>query len=114
MNKNQISNLAVVRGVCAGGGLRRQRTRRTPRSPVQLDAPHLGLIPAPSDSTGAVGTFRVARHHRRRLFGRRRRQRRGRSISSNSSRSQRPDLAFREPSEDTPASGSIAFVLERR
>jgi hexosaminidase len=108
MNKNQVScfALSVLFALAGGCG----SPEATPAKPVQLDAPHLGLIPAPSHSTGAVGTFRVAATTDILYSG-------GEGASAVADyfveliKSQRPDLAFRKPKEDTPASGSIAFVL---
>ena len=110
MNNNQISRMAmcaVFALVAACGG----SAPDAPAKPVQLDAPHLGLIPAPSHSTGAIGTFRVAATTHVLYSG-------GEGASAAAQyfveliKSQRPDLAFRAPRADTPASGSIAFVLD--
>ncbi len=110
MNKNQISKLAVsavfaLVGACGGSA-----PDATSAKPVQLDAPHLGLIPTPSHSNGAVGIFRVEAKTHVLYSG-------GAEASGVADyfveliKQQRPDLAFRKPTEDTPQSGSIAFVL---
>src|SRR5882672_514073 len=109
MNKNQVSNFAlcVLFSLAAACG----SPDATAPKPVQLDAPHLGLIPAPSHSNGAVGTFRVAATTDIVYSG-------GEGAVGVAQyfvvliKSQRPDLAFRQPKENTPASGSIAFVLD--
>jgi len=108
MNKNQVSYLAVsvVFALAAGCG----SPDAVPAKPVQLDAPHLGLIPTPSHSNGAVGTFRVAATTAVLFSG-------GEGAADVAQyfveliKKQRPDLAFRAPKENTPATGSIAFVL---
>ncbi|MES1263838.1 MAG: glycoside hydrolase family 20 zincin-like fold domain-containing protein, partial [Peristeroidobacter soli] len=108
MNPRVISNfgLCVLFAVLAACG----SPDATPAKPVQLDAPHLGLIPAPSHSVGAVGTFRVAATTDIVYSG-------GEGAAGVAQyfveliKQQRPDLAFRKPKEDSPQSGSIAFVL---
>jgi hexosaminidase len=108
MNKNQVSNIALcvvfaLAGACGSPDA-------TPAKPVQLDAPHLGLIPVPSHMTGAVGTFRIASTTGVVYSG-------GEGAVAAAQyfveliKQQRPDLAFRKPQENTPQSGSIAFVL---
>jgi len=108
MNKNHVSNLALCAvfamvGACGSPDA-------TPAKPVQLDAPHLGLIPAPSHSIGAIGTFRVEAKTYVLYSG-------GEGAGATADyfveiiKQQRPDLAFRKPREGEPASGSIAFVL---
>ena len=108
MNKNQVSYLALgvlfaLTGACGSPDA-------VPAKPVQLDAPHLGLIPAPSHSNGAVGTFRVAATTDV-LFSGGEGARDVAQYFVELIKQQRPDLAFRAPREDAPASGSIAFVL---
>ena len=105
---NQVSNFALcvvfaLIGACGSSDAPAPK-------PVQLDAPHLGLIPAPSHSNGAVGTFRVAATTDVVFSG-------GEGAAEVAQyfvdlmKEQRPDLAFRKPQEDSPQSGSIAFVL---
>jgi hexosaminidase len=111
MNKNQISKLAVCAVFALVGACGGKAPDAAAAKPVQLDAPHLGLIPAPSHSTGAIGTFRVGATTHILYSG-------GEGASAAAQyfveliKSQRPDLAFRAPREDTTASGSIAFVLD--
>ncbi|HEU5138036.1 MAG TPA: family 20 glycosylhydrolase [Steroidobacteraceae bacterium] len=105
--KKRVSNVALcvlfaLTGACGAPDA-------PPPKPVQLDAPHLGLIPAPMHSTGAIGTFRVAATTDILYSG-------GEAAAVaqyfvDFIKTQRPDLAFRAPREDTPESGSIAFVL---
>ena len=110
MFKKQVSNigLCVVFAMAAACG---SPESSTPAKPVQLDAPHLGLIPAPAHSTGAVGTFRVAATTGIVYSG-------GEGAAGVADyfveliKQQRPDLAFRKPKEESPQSGSIAFVLD--
>jgi hexosaminidase len=83
----------------------------TPQKPVQLNAAHLGLIPAPNNITGAVGSFRVTTTTDILYSG-------GAGAAApaqffvNLIEHQRPDLKFAKPREDSPESGSIAFVLK--
>ena len=107
MNKNHVSYLALGALIALTGAC--DSRDAVPAKPVQLDAPHLGLIPTPSHSNGAVGTFRVAATTAVLFSG---------AGAADVARyfielikDQRPDLAFRTPKEGAPASGSIAFVL---
>jgi hexosaminidase len=109
MFMKQVSNigLCVVFAMAAACG----SPESTPAKAVQLDAPHLGLIPAPAHSTGAVGTFRVAATTDIVFSG-------GEGAAGVAEhfveliKEQRPDLAFRKPKEDSPQTDSIAFVLD--
>jgi hexosaminidase len=83
----------------------------TSTEPVQFRATYLGLIPAPRNITGAVGSFRVTTTTDILYSG-------GEGAAAPAEylveliKQQRPDLKFAKPREDSPESGSIAFVLE--
>ncbi len=83
----------------------------TSKKPVQLNAAHLGLIPAPGNITGAAGSFRITTTTDVLYSG-------GEGAIAPAQyfvefvHQQRPDLKFAKPREDTPESGSIAFVLK--
>jgi hexosaminidase len=78
--------------------------------PARLKVPFTGLIPAPSDISGAVGNFRVEAPTDILYSG-------GEGAGATAEyfveliKQQRSDLAFEKPREGSPASGSIAFVL---
>jgi hexosaminidase len=108
--KKHVSNFALCALFALTGACGSPDATTTAAKPVQLDAPHLGLIPAPLHSTGAIGTFRVAATTPVLYSG-------GEGASGAARyfveliKQQRPDLAFRPAREDSPESGSIGFVL---
>ncbi|HEU4781259.1 MAG TPA: family 20 glycosylhydrolase [Steroidobacteraceae bacterium] len=110
MNKNHVSKLALCAVFALVGACGGPSETTSQAAPVQLDAPHLGLIPTPRHSVGAIGTFRVAATTDVLFSG-------GEGAAAAAQyfveliRQQRSDLAFVKPREDSPESGSIAFVL---
>jgi hexosaminidase len=78
--------------------------------PTRVKVPFTGLIPAPAKIIGAAGAFRVDATTDVVFSG-------GKDAAATaeyfvgSIKQQRADLAFKKPNEHSPASGSIAFVL---